>query len=156
MTRFGMKRRGTLGWRSACVPLLALCGWGVLSMSACSNAPLPIVQGRGFPPGLRQAEVLDVQVFRHETRIEFTNTTARAIPAGTMWLNRRFSRAMPAIGVGETMDLALDEFQDEYGSRFRGGGFFATREPETLVQAQIECADADGKPKLLGMIVMGQ
>lgn len=125
-------------------------------MPACSPAPLPITQGRAFSPELRQAEVLDIQVFRHETRIEFTNTTARALPAGTMWLNRRFSRPMPAIAVGQSFDLALDEFQDEFGEHFRAGGFFATREPETLVQAQLETTDAGGKPTLLGLIVIGQ
>ena len=124
--------------------------------SACSSGPLPITQGRAFPPELRQTEVLDIQVFRHETRIEFTNTTARSIPAGTMWLNRRFSRAMPPIAVGQSFELALDEFQDEFGEAFRAGGFFATREPETLVQAQIETTDAEGKPTLLGLIVIGQ
>lgn len=100
--------------------------------------------------------MLDIQVFRHETRIEFTNTTARSIPAGTMWLNRRFSRPMSAIAVGQTFDLALDEFQDEFGEHFRGGGFFATREPEKMVQAQIETIGPDGKAVLLGLIVVGQ
>lgn len=132
-------------------PLVALA-----FLPACSSGPLPITQGRAFPPELRQTEVLDIQVFRHETRIEFTNTTARSIPAGTMWLNRRFSRAMPAIAVGQSFDLALDEFEDEFGEHFRAGGFFATREPETLVQAQIETTGNDGKPALLGMIVVGQ
>lgn len=130
--------------------------FALASLPACSPAPLPITQGRAFPPELRQAEVLDIQVFRHETRIEFTNTTARAIPAGTMWLNRRFSRAMPAIAVGQTFDLALDEFQDEFGEHFRAGGFFATREPEKLVQAQIETTDANGKSMLMGLIVIAE
>lgn len=145
-----------MGERGSRAAVLACCLSVAVLLAACSSGPLPITQGRAFPPELRQTEVLDIQVFRHETRIEFTNTTARSIPAGTMWLNRRFSRAMPAIAVGQSFDLALDEFQDEYGENFRAGGFFATREPETLVQAQIETTDAEGKPTLLGLIVIGQ
>ncbi len=146
--------------RARWLPCLLLVSFAfhvsLLALASCSSGPLPITQGRAFPHELRQTEVLDIQVFRHETRIEFTNTTARSIPAGTMWLNRRFSRAMPAIAVGQSFELALDEFQDEFGEAFRAGGFFATREPETLVQAQIETTDALGKPTLLGLIVIGQ
>ena len=45
---------------------------------------------------------------------------------------------MEEIGVGETREFRLSTFYDQHGKPFRGGGgFFAARDPEAIVLAQI-------------------
>jgi hypothetical protein len=123
-------------------------------LAGCRSAPDQVSYARTFPPGLKQSETLNIQVFRRETRVELTNTSARAFSDFTLWLNRRFSRPITSFDVGQTLDLPLSEFRDEFSEKFRGGGFFAAEAPEHLVQAQIEAKGVDGKPVLLGLVVV--
>ncbi|MBL8757736.1 MAG: hypothetical protein JNK35_04810 [Phycisphaerae bacterium] len=109
-----------------------------------------LITGPAFPSGRQQARVLDVQVTRAETQITFTNTTARSLPACTMWLNRRFGLALEPLPIGATRTLDLRDFKDEYGEAFRGGGFFATEAPDRVVLAQLDLGD-----ELVGLIVIG-
>jgi uncharacterized protein YceK len=90
------------------------------------------------PSGLEQAEVLNIQVFRNVTDLELTNTTARSFGPGRLWINERYSREIDGLAIGESLDLPLSEFVDEFGDSFRAGGFFATRDPDPLVLAQLE------------------
>jgi hypothetical protein len=126
----------------------------------CSTAPNPDRAGPPYPSALRQGRTLDVQVFRDGPQIRLTNTTARPLGPGRLWLNAWYSREIPAI----------EDFRDQYGAAFRGGGFFAARNPEALVLAQVEPAGAVGaeavpaeeagagaedEVELLGLIVVG-
>jgi hypothetical protein len=43
---------------------------------------------------------------------------------------------------------------DEFGERFRPGGFWATRASERVVLVQFEVAGAEGAPALLGTVVV--
>lgn len=108
-----------------------------------------------YPYGSKQAEVLDIQVVLKPTRLRFTNTTARAFGPTRIWLNQRFSQEVDAIGVGESFDLKLSGFRDEFGEKWRGGGFWASELPERLVLAQLEPL-ADDSTDLLGMVVVTQ
>lgn len=110
--------------------------------------------GRVYPREVPKGEVLDIQVIREGTSIVFTNTTARAMGPSTVWVNMRFSRAIDGLGVGESKELDLREFKDEFGEVFRAGGFFATEAPQPVVLVQIEAPKADGSPEMLGMIVV--
>lgn len=93
----------------------------------------------GAPPTtLQQAEVLNIQVFRNVTDLELTNTTARSFGPSVLWINERFSYPIDGLAVGESLDLPLRNFIDEFGDPFRAGGFFATRDPDPLVLAQLE------------------
>jgi len=128
----------------------------------CSTAPNPELAGPPYPSALQQGRTLDVQVFRDGPEIRFTNTTARPIGPGRLWLNAWYSREIPAIEVGESVKYQLKEFRDQYGAVFRGGGFFAARNPEGLVLAQVEpgapAPDSDEqseRPELEGLIVVG-
>lgn len=136
------RMRRTLGW---CAVMVAASGLG-----GC--APKSVVgAGRAYPAEQRQQSWADVQVVRHETRIAITNTSARTLGPGTLWLNGAFGRPFDRLGVGERVELALGSFRSEFGERFRAGGFFATEPPERLVQAQIEGPDGS----LTGLIVVG-
>ena len=117
---------------------------------ACSSAPRTIVQGEKYPASIRHGKVLDIQVFRHDTDIEFTNTTARAFGPSILWLNGRFSCPINGLALGQTLKLPLKSFKDEFGDSFRGGGFFATQKPDRLALAELQTGD-----EMLGLIVIG-
>ncbi|MBX3358231.1 MAG: hypothetical protein KF745_07370 [Phycisphaeraceae bacterium] len=122
----------------------AACGGG------CSTPRDPSKAGPPATMVVKQDRMLNVQVFRDEAKITMTNTTAEPIPAGRMWVNAWYSIQFEGLGVGETMVLSLDEFRDQYGDAFRGGGFFAAKQPERLVLAQIQTED-----QVLGLVVVG-
>lgn len=123
--------------------------------AACSGTPRSANATRPYPAAKGQGDVLDIQVIRRGTEIELTNTSARALGPGTLWLNRRFAKPLPGMPVGERMTLDLYDFLDEHGRAFRGGGFFAKEPPQKLVLAQYELAEpADAK--VLGLLVVGQ
>lgn len=123
---------------------------GALSLaSGCRSGTDPNIQGPAFPAQMAQTSTLDIQVVRDETTIRLTNTTARQFGKSRLWLNRWFSRDIEKLDVGQTLTLDLGDFEDQYGERFRSGGFFATREPTPLSQAQLETADS-----LIGLVVV--
>ena len=110
---------------------------------------------RPFPVELGQSEVVDIQVLRGpETRITMTNTTARGFGPSTVWLNGRFGRPIEGFAPGQTLTLDLYDFRDEFGEKFRGGGFFATKQPEQLMHAQLETL-VNGESAMIGLVVVG-
>ena len=111
---------------------------GLGTLSGCSGQKLTFGAGPAYPAELRQERVLDIEAYLRPTSLELTNTTATAYPAGRLWLNRRFSAPTPELGVGESLDIPLKRFKDEFGEVWRGGGFFAARTPERLVLTQLE------------------
>lgn len=104
---------------------------------------------------MARGPTLDIQVFRRQTEIELTNTTARSFGPSTLWLNARFSRPIDGFAVGQTLLLKLSDFKDEFGDSFRGGGFLATERPERLALAEIQPGDAK-PPAMLGLVVVGE
>lgn len=127
---------------------------GLLSGAGCRSGPTAIVDRPAYPAGRAVAGTLDIQVIRDEAEIRMTNTTARAIGPSTLWLNRRFSRKIDGLGVGESVQFRLEEFIDASGDRFRGGGFFATERPERLAKAELE-PEGDG-PVVSLVVVRGE
>ena len=120
-------------------------------LGACAARSVDTAYAREFP-ALEQGRVLEIQVRREPTTLSFTNTTASDIPPCTMWLNQRFSRPFDGLGVGDSVTLPLSSFVDEFGERFRPGGFWATRPSDRVVLAQFELpGDA---PVLLGAVVV--
>lgn len=121
--------------------------------AGCSSGPRTVDYARTYPALLQQVS-LDVQVVRHTTTIDITNTTPRAFGPSTLWLNARFSLPIDGLAVGETRTFKLDDFRDEFSDAFHAGGFFASEPPDRLVLAQIETPRADGSMELLGFIVV--
>lgn len=124
------------------------------AVAACSGGQrvVGLDEFPAYPGEKPQAEILNVQVLRDADMISLTNTTAERFGRVTIWLNQEFSQTVDGIGVGETVTLDLNEFRNQYGARFRAGGFFATQRPKDVVLAQIE-PDADSEG-LLGLIVV--
>lgn len=125
-------------------------------MGGCQlfNEKLTAEPGPAYPEDAPMIEVLDIQVFRDVTTLRFTNTTTSDIPASTMWLNKRYSAPMPALASGETIELDLRVFVDEFGDTYKAGGFYAQREPAPVVLAQIELTDTENTPMLFGLVVV--
>jgi hypothetical protein len=95
-------------------------------------------RARAYPADAARGKGLDIQAFRVSTRLRLTNTTARSFGPSTVWLNQRFSAPVSALASGQSVEMELKEFVDEYGARFRAGGFFATQPPEPVVLVEIE------------------
>lgn len=104
---------------------------------------------REYPLEAVQNETLNIQVFRNGTQIQLTNTSARTLPAGTLWINQWWFQEVPELAPGESLELGLRDFVDRYGQPFRAGGFFATRDPDLVVLAQWQTQD-----DLLGLVVV--
>ncbi len=126
---------------------LALACVGASLLSACA-APQRIA-GPVYPQAMPRGETLDVQVRRDTTHIALTNTSSRAFPAGRLWLNMRFSRAVDGLAPGQSLSLDLREFRDDLGDTFRAGGFFSTQRPDPVVLVQWD----DGS-QLLGLVAI--
>lgn len=127
---------------------------GLLTLSiGCSIQPPTKGEARVYPEDLEQLETLNVQVFRKTAHIELTNTSSRVFGPSTLWLNGQFSRDLDGLDVGQSVRLPLASFQNEFGERFRAGGFFAIEAPYNLVLAQIETNTEYGH-ELIGLIVV--
>ncbi|HBS29560.1 MAG TPA: hypothetical protein DEB06_08950 [Phycisphaerales bacterium] len=130
--------------------LAVVLGLFAAALLAGCHAQRRIDGGRPFPTTLAQAGVSDVQVQRAGTTIRLTNTSARTLGPGVMWINGQFAREIDAIPIGASASFALADFRNEFGERFRAGGFFATEPPDRVVRAQVE-----QNGSLTGLIVVG-
>lgn len=119
----------------------------VAALASCAQAPKPQPDLRYPAP---QTSSLDIQLRRHdETQVTLVNTSARAFPAATLWINAQFARDIPPLAVGQSATFDLYTFRNEYGESFRAGGFFSTERPDTVVLAQLAVAN-----ELIGLTVV--
>jgi hypothetical protein len=126
----------------------------VAALGACSSTP-SVDYARPYPKELAPGPVLDVQVFRRDATLEFTNTTGASLGPGTLWLNRRFSRPVKEpIAVGQSVAIPLTEFRDEFGDAFRPGGFWATENPDSVALCQLEITPAGQQPQMIGLVTV--
>lgn len=124
-------------------------------LTGCAT-PISVTTDRPeYPDHLERGRTLDVQVARKVTQIELTNTTAESFGPSTLWINMWFSHEIDGLAPGQTLRFNLRQFKDQHGEGFRAGGFFATREPERVVLAELETDEGTG-PTLLRLIVVGQ
>ena len=131
---------------------LCLCASVALSLlGGCQSSFDPNLAGPSYPAEKMQVITLDIQVVRTPTTITMTNTTAREFGRSRLWLNRWFSRDIDRLAVGETIEMRVDSFHDEFGDTFRAGGFWATRRPQIADLIQLETADT-----MLGLIAVSK
>ena len=136
--------------------IVLACLLVTVGLSACQSGLGPLDRAAEYPFEAKQEKTLDIQVVRRGTRISMTNTTATNFGPSRLWLNRRFSFPIAKWDIGETLDLPLKDFLDEFGERFRPGGFFAAEAPDKIVHAQVEVPSAvsEGGARMLGLIVV--
>lgn len=109
--------------------------------------------GPRYSTDLPKGEIFDVQVFRQSTLLKMTNTTTRDFGPSRIWLNQRYSQTIDGFASGQTLELELITFVDEFGETYRAGGFFSQRSPAPVVLCQIEVDEGNG-PILHGFIVV--
>ena len=109
--------------------------------------------GPSYPNELPRGTVAPVQVFREVATLRMTNTTARAFGPGRLWLNQQHSAPVGAFEPGDTLELDLRDFVDEFGEVYRAGGFFAQRDPAPVVLVEIESGPEDDR-ELVGFVVV--
>lgn len=129
----------------------------LLAVSAGAMVPVgcvtydPAGASRGYPQGMTQSRVVNIQVSRQETHITLTNTTAQSFDGGTLWMNAQYARPIEGLAIGQTLRLDLHDFRNEHSEPFRAGGFFATERPDVLYLAQLETRE-----EMIGLIVIGE
>lgn len=141
------KTKALISRKRKSVARVAACAM-MMSLAACSSRSGEIPSEPTYPAKASSGSI-DVQVVRDETVVRMTNTTARDLASGRLWANRWFSREFPGLKVGESITMSLSEFKDQYGDRYRAGGFFATDRPMKLVQMELETGE-----QLIGLIVV--
>ncbi len=141
--------------RFAALAVVLAGGAGVLPIGGCQlfNAQITAAPHAPYPEDIAQGEVFDVQVFREVTTLRFTNTTTRDFGPSVIWVNKRYSLPISGVASGETIELDLTTFVDEFGDVYRAGGFFAQRTPAPVVLVQIETIENDS-PVLHGFVVV--
>ncbi len=105
---------------------------------------------RPFPQQAEQTRIADVQVFRDGAELTLVSASAESFRNVDLWLNQRFLHHVETLPAGGRLTLNLFDFRDAAGERFRGGGFFAAKEPDPVVMAQFETEDGS----LVGLVVL--
>jgi hypothetical protein len=146
--------------RTRIVPALGvlmgpLLGLGLTPLTGCQlfSEKQTAAPGPGYPEAMPRGETAPVQVFREVTTLRMTNTTARAFGPGRLWLNQQYSAEVGVIEPGQTLEMDLRTFVDEFGDVYRAGGFFAQRDPANVVLVEIEDGPADNR-ELVGFVVV--
>ena len=127
----------------------------VLPMGGCQlfNEKLTDEPHAAYPADIAQGEIFDVQVFRDITVLKFTNSTTHDFDDSVVWLNKRFSLPIAGFVSGETIEIDLRLFVDEFGDTYRAGGFYAQREPAPVVLFQLETVE-NNAPVMYGFVVV--
>lgn len=135
--------------------LAAVCLGLALPMGGCRlfNEQQTADPGPTYPNALPRGSVAPVQVFREVTTLRMTNTTARTFGPGRLWINQQHSAPVGAFNPGDTWELDLRDFTDEFGDVYRAGGFFAQRDPARVVLVEIETGPPDNR-ELVGFVVV--
>ncbi len=138
---------------AGCLTLTLLVGAVPLGGCRLFSEKQSAEPGPGYPNALPRGTTAEVQVFREITTLRMTNTTARTFGPGRMWLNQQYSAEVGEFHPGETWELNLRSFVDEFGDVYRAGGFFAQRDPAAVVLIEIESGPADNR-ELVGFVVV--
>ncbi len=135
--------------------LAMAAGAGLAPMTGCQlfKEQLTTDPGPAYPEAMPRGRSADVQVFRDVTVLRMTNTTAETFGPGVMWLNQQYAMPVESFEPGETWELDLKGFADEFGDVFRAGGFFAQRDPAGVVLVEIETGASDAR-ELVSFVVV--
>lgn len=90
-----------------------------------------------YPAEVAARPPQDIQADRRGTNLVLTNTSGTDYAEVMLWLNREFARPIESFPIGAKIELPLASFRNEFGERFRAGGFFATQPPANVVSAEI-------------------
>ncbi|MCA9292782.1 MAG: hypothetical protein KDA20_03090 [Phycisphaerales bacterium] len=140
----------TTSWMNRFGGLLAVVA-GVCVLGGCSSTA-PAFEVSTYPAGLGQQVLTEATVERSGVVMRVTNGSSMALGPGTMWVNQEFSHPVGVLDAGTAVDFDLSAFRNEFGERFRAGGFWATEKPKLLSLVQIK-PDGNGG-SLIGLVVV--
>lgn len=120
------------------------------ALAGCAMGPAPLIDGPVYPESSGTLGSLDIEVVVGEQEIVLSSGEAQEFGPSTIWLNRWFAAPVEGLARGERLVVPLSEFMNEYGAAPRAGGFFATRERDQIVLAEIETPEG-----LYGLRVVG-
>lgn len=123
-------------------------------VTAGCGASRVIRPGPSYPAGTPRTAPSNIQLVRETRTVRMTNTTALSYGPSRIWLNQWYSTDIQGLRVGESVELRLSRFEDEFGDSFRGGGFFAAEAPDKIVKAELQ-TERDGERVLIPLIVVG-
>ncbi len=111
----------------------------------------PAKATRPYPHHLHKANAIDMQVFREGDALQIVNSTPRSYRDFDLWINQRYVRRVDVLLVGDTVQISLWDFYDQWGEAFNAGGFWRTDEPMPvrLVQMQL----GEDQP-LIGLVMI--
>lgn len=112
--------------------------------------------GPAYPETMPRGRTAGIQVFRDVTVVRMTNTTAETFGPGYLWLNQSFSTPVGTLVPGQTWEISLNEFVDEFGDVFRSGGFFAQRDPAAVVLVEVESGPEENRELVSFILVQNK
>ena len=110
----------------------------ILLTAGCAAAPPADLSGPAYPETAAKLGSLDIEVIVGEQSITINSGIARDFGRVNVWLNQWFMMPIESLGKGERLTLPLLSFRNAYGAAPRVGGFFATRQRDEIVLAEIE------------------
>lgn len=131
-----------------------VCSAALLMLAGGCSSPGPVRPGETYPTGMTRTEPSNIQLVRQTRTVRMTNTTADSYGPSRIWLNQWYAADIPDLVVGESVELRLSRFEDEFGDSFRGGGFFAAEAPDKIVKAELQTT-RNGRTVLIPLIVVG-
>lgn len=126
-------------------------GFCVMALAGCTINPTPADTSglTGYPYEIESVRVVDVEVFRDGTKITLANHAPESFADFTLWINERYQAKVDALPLGGMLTISLDSLRDEFGEKFRAGGFFSSQKAQPVVKAEMQSTDS-----LIGLIVI--
>lgn len=131
--------------------LLKIVVASAFALTACQGYPRATFDGPAYPESAPKLETLNVQVVVGAVDITLTSGEPRNFGPGEVWLNRWFAAEIDGLDRGERLVVPLSAFRNEAGLPPKSGGFFATREPDDIVLAELHTGAG-----LYGLRVVGE
>ncbi len=142
----------TRSTRTKAAIITALFALPFLFITACTPQTYnPALATRPYPRDSHTTQVADMQVFRDGAKLKIVNSTAKSYRDFDLWINQRFVHHVDSLLAGETLELSLWDFRDEYGDTFNAGGFFRSIPPTPVRLVEIQPAPDQ---KTLGLITI--
>ena len=124
------------------------------AFAGCQN-PIgnPALASKPYPIELHSSESVSIQVIRNGEFLQIVNSTADDYKQPTLWINQRYSGALPTLHAGSTLKLNLWSLRDAFGEQMNAGGIWRTDEPTSVVLAELQLGPDQ---PMVGLVVIGQ
>jgi hypothetical protein len=123
------------------LPLLllaaSLSGCGIFVPPEADPALAQQLSQLVYPKDAPLGADLDIVIVRHGSEIQLVNRTARATPAGAIWLNQQYVGLSQGLRIGTENTMDLIKFINEHGEAYPVGAVFQPEKSYPLVLAEL-------------------